>query len=342
VQLQIGGKFGRASEEPGDAIVEVVRSADGFVFASVPLMVRVRKNANDLTPDERNRFLSALGRLNDQGLGRFLEFREMHNANVEDEAHGFSGFLPWHRAYLLDLERELQAIDSSVSLPYWRFDQAAPRLFTPDFIGVSNTSGTVSFSPGHALTFWRTDGVTGISRRPFFNTATERAHSPPWGEAIVDENTVLRNRPNFLDFARPRAVLERNPHGYAHTSFEGFIDTPETAPRDPLFFLLHTNVDRLWAKWQWLEGRFDVGLGAAAYVASSRIGHRLNDTMWPWNGVSVPPRPTTPAPGGGFAASPIVPVPGQQPRVAQMFDYQGIVAASNRLGFDYDDVPWQP
>ena len=47
------------------------------------------------------------------------------------EAHGFSAFYPWHRAYLLDLERELQNIDPSVSLPYWRFDQPAPGLFTP-------------------------------------------------------------------------------------------------------------------------------------------------------------------------------------------------------------------
>ena len=45
-------------------------------------------------------------------------------------------FLPWHRAYLLDLERELQAIDPSVALPYWRFDQPAPNLFTPEFLGV--------------------------------------------------------------------------------------------------------------------------------------------------------------------------------------------------------------
>jgi tyrosinase len=47
----------------------------------------------------------------------------MHTAQSIAQAHGDRGFLPWHRAYLLDLERELQGIDPQVTLPYWRFDR---------------------------------------------------------------------------------------------------------------------------------------------------------------------------------------------------------------------------
>ena len=83
-------------------------------------------------------------------------------------------------------------------------------------------------------------------------------------------------------------TMEGNPHGFAHTSFGGSIQNPATAPKDPLFFLLHCNVDRLWARWQRQVGRFDPAL-AAAYDSNpgNPIGHNLGDTMWPWNGVTA-------------------------------------------------------
>src|SRR6185369_6956111 len=140
-------------------------------IGSTPCTVRIRKNANNLTPGERDRFIAAFAQLNNAGLGRFADFRDMHTNVSSPQAHGAPGFLPWHRAYLLDLERELQAIDPSVALHYWRFDQGSPNIFTLDFLGVSNALGTVQFSATNPLQFWKTDGVQGINRRPFFATS---------------------------------------------------------------------------------------------------------------------------------------------------------------------------
>jgi tyrosinase len=131
--------------------------------------------------------------------------------------------------------------------------------------------------------------------------------------------------------------MEGNPHGWAHTSFGGYIFDPATAPRDPLFFLLHCNVDRLWAKWQRKYGRFNPATAASYDSSSTRVGHRLPDTMWPWNGVTGGTRPPT-APGGPMAASPSVSAPGPAPRVQDCLDYQGNVNAVSRMGFDYDDA----
>ncbi|HEV7447711.1 MAG TPA: tyrosinase family protein, partial [Steroidobacteraceae bacterium] len=118
-------------------------------------MVRIRKNATTLKPPEKARFIAAFATLNNQGFGRFTDFRDMHRDPLAlNQAHGAPGFLPWHRAYLLDLERELQAIDSSVALPYWRFDLPAPSIFQLDFLGVSNAIGTVSFASNNPLQFW--------------------------------------------------------------------------------------------------------------------------------------------------------------------------------------------
>jgi tyrosinase len=307
------------------------------LVGSVPVMVRVRKNANALTPGERDRFVSAFAQLNNRGAGRFVDFRDMHTALSDRDAHGGPGFLPWHRAYLLDLERELQAIDPSVSLPYWRFDQPAPNLFTREFLGVSDPIGTVQFSATNPLQFWTTDGVQGINRGPRnWNPATQPAPNV-FTEARTLDLGEDRARNNVY---RLFQAMQGNPHGTAHTSWDGFLRQIGIAAKDPLFFLLHCNVDRLWAKWQRQNGRFDPAQ-AASFDSNPRntIGHNLVDTMWPWNGITGAPRPPT-APGGAMAASPCVSAPGSRPQVRDCLDYQGSVNAVSGLGFDYDDVPF--
>ena len=62
----------------------------------------------------------------------------------------------------------------------------------------------------------------------------------------------------------------------------------------------------MWAKWQAQFGRFNPTQGKSfdtnAAGGGNRIGHNLPDSMWPWNGVTTPPRPST-APGGRLANS---------------------------------------
>ena len=60
---------------------------------------------------------------------------------------------------------------------------------------------------------------------------------------------------------------------------------PDTSPNDPIFFLHHCNVDRLWADWQ---NRHPT----ASYEPQSGgpQGHNLGDPMFPWDGVATPDR----------------------------------------------------
>ncbi|MDF0521703.1 tyrosinase family protein [Bradyrhizobium yuanmingense] len=328
VPFFVAGKFGQPSTNSGDVKIEA--RVGNTLVGSSQLMVRIRKNANKLTNGERDRFIAAFAKLNNQGLGRFADFNKMHKGPGLSQAHSAPGFLPWHRAYLLDLERELQAIDPSVALPYWRFDQPAPNVFTRDFLGESDANGTVKFRNGNPLEFWVTDGTPGINRTPDFPTS--QAPPNPMKEA---QTLALGNQ--FRTFRG----MEGDPHGLAHTSFGGSIQDPRTAAKDPLFFLLHCNVDRLWAKWQRQNGRFDPATAASFDERpTSRPGHKLNDTMWPWNGITSPADPTRPpdAPGGTLATSPCVAAPGPQPRVKDCIDYLGAVNAAANAGFGYDDV----
>ena len=52
------------------------------------------------------------------------------------------------------------------------------------------------------------------------------------------------------------------------------------SPNDPLFFMHHANVDRLWNEWQ-----TDNHSGSNFYPnAGEPPGHNLNNLMWPWVG----------------------------------------------------------
>ena len=342
VAFHVAGKFPHASTADKDAAIEVVETASGTQLSLTTLMVRIRKDANLLTPGERDRFISAFATLNNAGMGRFGVFRDMHRGISYYEAHGFAGFLSWHRAYLLDLERELQDVDPSIALPYWRFDVPAPNLFHRQFMGESDSVGTVNFAPNNPIQYWRTDTADGITRDPLFDPPTDAAF-------VISESDTLAYGSTYDAFT----AMEGDPHGNAHTSFTGWLQNPANSPKDPVFFLLHCNVDRLWAKWQHANDRFDQTdrdvypyQGKAGTPGATRIGHNRLDQMWPWNGVTgtsggVNDRPPT-APGGGLAPSIIVTAPATTPTVGEMIDWQGRLSPAARMGFNYDDVPFWP
>ncbi|MFH8252312.1 tyrosinase family protein [Microbacterium sp. B2969] len=333
VSVWVGGAFPAASVRFGDVVIEVRDKATNALQTSHPTMVRVRKNADALSTAERDRFLRAFAMLNGAASGRFMDFRDMHVGGPPDrEAHGGSGFLPWHRVYLLDLERELQKIDGEVALPYWRFDRAAPNVFNRSFMGIPGPQDRVQFTMGNPLRAWVAGNLPGVERGPGVGPQTVPL-------VRTEQQTLSLGGSPSAQFAGFE-IMQGNPHGRAHMAhIRGVITDPATAPQDPLFFLLHCNVDRLWAKWQWAFKRHDPQAARSFDPASTLPGHRLADKLWPWGGPLAAPRPTT-APGGGLTASPLTDAPGKSPRIRDTIDYLGAIGPA-QLGFAYDDVPFQ-
>jgi Common central domain of tyrosinase len=108
------------------------------------------------------------------------------------------------------------------------------------------------------------------------------------------------------------------PHGAAHVWVGGFVGNASIAPRDPVFWLIHANVDRLWAEWINTHSAVP-GFQALLPLSGATAGHNLNDTMWPWNGTTSP-----------FGVLPWTVAP-ENVRPADLLDH-------SVLGYGYDTV----
>jgi tyrosinase len=124
-------------------------------------------------------------------------------------------------------------------------------------------------------------GVSGISNPPLPKKASTAAvlNITPFDTAPWNRNsTGFRNRaegwnpPNDL-------------HNLVHIWVGGDMLTA-SSPNDPVFFLNHCNVDRIWEAWMVKNGRTYL---PAANTAGAPAGQRLNDPLQSPFGSSVTP-----------------------------------------------------
>jgi hypothetical protein len=167
-------------------------------------------------------------------------------------------FLPWHRMYILWFERIVRSIvaeqggPADWALPYWDWqaNRALPPAFreenlpavvgggrnplfvddrvrvndgarlAPAIVGSSGADGTERFSGGDGSPFG-------------------------FGGGVID-------RPSHFG-AGSTGELERQPHNNVHRTIAGTMGTA-ASPLDPIFWLHHAEVDRLWGRWLRLGG----------------------------------------------------------------------------------------
>ena len=177
-------------------------------------------------------------------------------------AHRNPWFLPWHRQFLLRFERELRKVDDRVRLPYWDWldDRSkSSSLWDDDFMGGSGegakqhvATGPFAYGAGDWNLKVQSDGVRDPALRRALGQdgrlpskaqirgAIERT---PYDAAPWDDMKRSRRGRGF------RPVLEHLVHDPVHMWVGGTMELP-TSPNDPVFFLHHANVDRLWAVWE--------------------------------------------------------------------------------------------
>ncbi len=239
------------------------------------VMINIRKNLNQLSPVEKSKLVSAFlklkyypspisGRTYDTYVRWHLEtmFFALYPGGFYSYAHGIPGFLPWHRQYLRLLELDLQAVadDDSLMIPYWDWttDGADSSMWSNDFLGPNGDAANNGIVPSGPFSYqanrWslniRDEGEAGLELRRAFGQGVElpKVEAVRQGLDITPFDVSPWNA--RVDTAQSfRSYLERVLHNVGHRWIGGSM-LSMTSPNDPVFFLHHCNVDRLWAKWQ--------------------------------------------------------------------------------------------
>ena len=240
-------------------------------------MVRVRKNANTLSqPSERSRFLFAWRKFRNQlgattsGSRKCTGWRP----RAGDEGHRQPAFLPWHRAMLLHVERELQKIDPTVALHYWNWDCCGAEHLRPGLHGRARQSvgefgiAEPVFAATNPLNGWNTDlpFSGGELRRSGSNHTLapdagtfQAARSP--GRSLARRPAGLRAAEHLRRRSATRSRSSRTILPTAGPAVEATSRCPVRSAADPLFYLLHSQIDRQWAYWQRKHNRHGVVVG---------------------------------------------------------------------------------
>ncbi|MGH7491870.1 MAG: tyrosinase family protein [bacterium] len=250
----------------------------------------LRKNQAQLTAEEKARFVSAVRQLKTNGdYDRFVAWhRDAMNAPTM-LAHRTAAFLPWHREFIHRFELALQEIDAGVTLPYWDWSvDRSPNssLWQPDFMGGDGEAGSQRVTTGpFAFNRWTltitSPGDPGPALR---RTLGQAARLPTATEVNAALGRVPYDRAPWQGATGGfRNVLESVLHDPVHVWVGGSM-ARATSPNDPVFFLHHCNVDRLWALWQAQHP------DQPAYLPlrGGLEGLNLNDPMLPWGGEATP------------------------------------------------------
>jgi tyrosinase len=175
--------------------------------------------------------------------------------------HGSWFFLPWHRMYLSCFERIIMASVKRLggpddwALPYWNYSDGSnpdARRLPPAFRATHLPDGSANSLRIDARAPGANDGdeiadsddvdISSCEMQPAF-VSEPAGGAPGFGGP----------RTKFMHSGQTAGDLERLPHGSMHMAVGGlsggWMSSFLTAALDPLFWLHHCNIDRLWKVW---------------------------------------------------------------------------------------------
>ncbi len=153
--------------------------------------------------------------------------------------HGNWYFLPWHRAYLLYFEQICRQLtgEQGFALPYWNW--TCQRQLPSPFLGDASNPLFVS-------------GRTGVPPAALADSVV----GPAVMDGILDETNFNLFASDPATALRPGVgygTLEATPHNSVH-GFVGGVMGGFQSPRDPIFWMHHNMIERVWWDWNGVRG----------------------------------------------------------------------------------------
>jgi tyrosinase len=238
------------------------------------------------------------------------QFWPRHNGRQalwQECAHNHWFFLPWHRAFLLEFEaivrehiRRLGGPADDWALPYWNYTdwRADPRRVGLPLPLRGETLPDDVEVPGVEA------DADGNRPNPLFNLTRPGPDVPPPGSNVAWASATLallrphyanqedrgfisfgggvletpNNAALFHDQARELGQLDAQPHGSVHVHVGGTMGLFQTAGLDPVFWMHHCNIDRLWETYAHDLGHgypFQDGSGSNTAAHTSWVGQKF-------------------------------------------------------------------
>lgn len=178
-----------------------------------------RKDQAALTDTEKTRYLCAFEMINNDGtLGQLVDIHsQMHMQ------HTNARLLPWHRVFVNLFEEALHNYHPDVCVPYWDWTKAEEQ-HVPDWLA---TVLPTVHTPTRTINVIRGSGSSsGLA-------------------SIVSGVPSAMAKTSYDTFTSPINGI----HGSVHIWVGGTMSDASISPADPVFWLHHANLDRLW--WVW-------------------------------------------------------------------------------------------
>ncbi|ORX91113.1 Di-copper centre-containing protein, partial [Basidiobolus meristosporus CBS 931.73] len=239
--------------------------------------VTIRKEVRQMSAQEWDDFVNAIKRLHTGPPPTIYDkFVDIHLQSVP-VAHAIPAFFPWHRMFVKAFEQQLQQINPNIAIPYWDWtiDSQAPEksvVWSAKHFGSSGDANCVTDGP---FAGWIMNTPKPHCLRRKWNKGKQiSALYPP--ELL---SKILNEAKSYSEF---RSAVEAAPHGLVHVNIgsDGGDLSTMWSPNDPIFWVHHSFVDKIWSDFQLLKPAL-----AGTYDGRDKSNRTVtvNDVVTPFN-----------------------------------------------------------
>lgn len=197
---------------------------------------RIRKNIHTLNKTELETLVRGFKWVYKE---KTLERLSNKHYNLQKVIHGCAQFLPFHNTFIYDLETELIKYDSKITLPYWNWTEYSNRPLSDPvlrYFGDIYTKRTNHCVNSGNFANWTFNG-----------NCFKREYNDISGNHIgwSTINNLVYSTDSFSTMTQNLEQL----HSFFHVWVSGDMKTHHS-PNDPLFYLHHAFVDKVWYDWK--------------------------------------------------------------------------------------------